>query len=76
MIASVSNVAESMSQSALKDWQSNKVIGSLTHGSVAPETFMSDFPTILQVYAGTRDVELASNATQQIAINDGIIAAK
>ncbi len=64
------------SQSALADWAKDTVVGSLTHGAAAPESFTTDFSTVLQVFGGTRDVELASNAAQQLAINAGIIASK
>jgi glucose/mannose transport system substrate-binding protein len=60
------------SQSALADWKTNKIVGSLTHGAVAPEAFSSQFSTVLDVFIGTRDATLASNASQQLAIDAGI----
>ena len=60
------------SQSALADWKSNKIVGSLTHGAVAPEAFSSQFSTVLDVFIGTRDATLASNASEQLAKDAGI----
>jgi glucose/mannose transport system substrate-binding protein len=62
------------SQSALADWAKDTIVGSLTHGAAAPESFTSTFTTVLEVYGSTRDVELASNASQQLAIDSGIIS--
>jgi glucose/mannose transport system substrate-binding protein len=60
------------SQSALADWKKDKIVGSLTHGAVAPEAFSSQFSTVLDVFIGTRDATLAANASQQLAIDAGI----
>lgn len=63
-------------QDAAKDWISNKIVASLTHGAAAPESFTSTFSTVIEVFVGTRDVETASNASQQLAMDAGIISSK
>ena len=54
-------------QSAAADWAKDKIVGSLAHGAAAPEAFSSTFTTILEVFGGTRDVELASAASDALA---------
>jgi glucose/mannose transport system substrate-binding protein len=60
------------SQSAAADWQSNVVVGSLAHGAVAPESFSSEFATVMEIYLGSRNGMSASNAAQAIANQAGI----
>lgn len=60
------------SQGAADDWQKDKVVPSLWHGAAAPDSFKNDFATVLQVFNATRDVDLATTASQQIAINAGM----
>jgi glucose/mannose transport system substrate-binding protein len=55
------------SQSAAKDWKSNTIAGSLVHGVVAPEAFMSQFGTIMDIYLAAKDSRAAANAAQAIA---------
>jgi glucose/mannose transport system substrate-binding protein len=54
-------------QSAQKDWKTNKVVGSLVHGAVAPEAFASQFGTVMEIYLGGKDARAAANAAQAIA---------
>ncbi len=54
-------------QSAAADWQSDKVVGSLIHGAVAKEAFMSQFGTILEIYLSTGSADAAANAANAIA---------
>jgi len=54
-------------QSAAKDWKSNRVVGSLAHGAVAPESFASQFGTVMEIYLGGKNAQAAANAAQAIA---------
>jgi glucose/mannose transport system substrate-binding protein len=59
-------------QSAAADWQSNTVVGSLAHGAVAPESFSSEFATVMEIFLNSRSGQAASNAAQAIANQAGI----
>ncbi|MBN2303034.1 MAG: carbohydrate ABC transporter substrate-binding protein [Anaerolineae bacterium] len=59
-------------QSAAADWQMDAVVGSLAHGAVAPESFSSEFATVMEIYLGSRNGMSASNAAQAIANQAGI----
>jgi glucose/mannose transport system substrate-binding protein len=54
-------------QSAAKDWKTNKVVGSLVHGAVAPESFGSQFGTVMEIYLASKNAQAAANAAQAIA---------
>ncbi|GIW33542.1 ABC transporter substrate-binding protein [Meiothermus sp.] len=54
-------------QSAMRDWRNNRIVGSLVHGAVAPESFMSQFGTVMEIYLSGRNAQAASNAAQAIA---------
>ena len=54
-------------QSAAKDWKSDKVVGSLVHGAVAPESFGSQFGTVMEIYLKGNSAKAASSAAQAIA---------
>lgn len=54
-------------QSAMRDWRSNRIVGSLVHGAVAPESFMSQFGTVMEIYLSGRNAQAAANAAQAIA---------
>jgi glucose/mannose transport system substrate-binding protein len=54
-------------QSAAKDWKSNKIVGSLVHGAVAPEAFGSQFGTVMEIYLASQNAKAAANAAQAIA---------
>jgi glucose/mannose transport system substrate-binding protein len=43
-------------QSAMDDWASNTVVGSLTHGVVANDSWKSEIDTALGLFLGTKDV--------------------
>ncbi|PZA07848.1 MULTISPECIES: ABC transporter substrate-binding protein [unclassified Meiothermus] len=60
------------SQSAMKDWKTNKIVGSLVHGAVAPESFMSQFGTVMEIYLNSKNAQAAANAAQAIATQVGI----
>ncbi|HEX7625053.1 MAG TPA: hypothetical protein VF400_15855, partial [Anaeromyxobacteraceae bacterium] len=59
-------------QSAAKDWKSDKVVGSLAHGAVAPESFASQFGTVMEIYLGGKNALAAANAAQAIADQVGL----
>lgn len=54
-------------QSAARDWRSNRIVGSLVHGAVAPESFMSQFGTVIEIFLAGKDSRAAANAAQAIA---------
>jgi glucose/mannose transport system substrate-binding protein len=55
------------SQSAAKDWKSNKIVGSMHHGAVAPESFTSQFGDVMAIFLAAKDSKAAANAAQAIA---------
>ena len=59
-------------QSAAKDWKSNKVVGSLAHGAVAPESFSSQFGTVMEIYLGGKNPKAGASAAQAIADQVGL----
>ncbi|MEX2540211.1 MAG: ABC transporter substrate-binding protein [Trueperaceae bacterium] len=54
-------------QSAADDYQSDTKVGSLAHGTVANETFMSEFATVMDAYTGTRDARQAAAMSSDLA---------
>lgn len=59
-------------QSAAKDWKSNKIVGSLVHGAVAPESFGSQFGSVMEIYLASKNAKAASTAAQTIATQVGL----
>ncbi len=59
-------------QSAAADWKTNDVVGSLAHGAVAPESFSSEFATVMEIFLNSRNASAAANAAQAIANQAGI----
>ncbi|MBX3080487.1 MAG: extracellular solute-binding protein [Anaerolineae bacterium] len=62
------------SQSAAADWKSNVIVGSLTHGAIAPESFTGKSPDLLVAFAQSGDVDATTAAFQELA--DSTTAAK
>ncbi len=60
------------SQSAAKDWKADRIAGSLVHGVVAPESFMSQFGTVMDIYLAAKDSKAAASAAQAIADQVGL----
>jgi len=60
------------SQSAAKDWKANRIVGSLAHGAVAPESFGSQFGTVMEIYLSGMNAQAAANAAQAIADQVGL----
>ena len=59
-------------QSAAKDWKANKVVGSLAHGAVAPESFSSQFGTVMEIFLNGKNPKAAASAAQAIADQVGL----
>ncbi len=59
-------------QSAAKDWKGNTVVGSLVHGAVAPESFGSQFGTVMEIYLNGRSAQAAASAAAAIAEQVGL----
>jgi len=59
-------------RSAAEDWKSNTIVGSLAHGAVAPESFSSNFATVMEIFLSSRNGQQASNAAQAVALQSGI----
>ena len=60
-------------QSVARDWQTNRIVGSLQHGVVANERFMNDFATtVMEMFLTTRDPVITSNAAHAVALQAGI----
>jgi len=49
-------------QSAMADWATNVVVGSLAHGVVANDTWKNDINTALGLFLGTKDVKAFQDA--------------
>lgn len=60
------------SKSAAADWKANKIVGSLVHGAVAPESFNSQFGTVMDIYLSSHNATSAANAAQAIADQVGL----
>ena len=60
------------SQSAAKDWRSDRIAASLVHGAAAPESFTSQFGTIMDIFLAAKDSRAAANAAQAIADQTGL----
>ncbi|HEQ71729.1 MAG TPA: carbohydrate ABC transporter substrate-binding protein [Spirochaetia bacterium] len=55
------------SQSAAKDLQSNRVVGSLMHGVVANEGFMNDFQKVMEGFLTNKDADRAARSASDLA---------
>jgi len=59
-------------QSAAENYQKDRQVGSLAHGAVANETFMSEFANVMQTYLSSGSAEEAAGAAQALAEETGI----
>lgn len=59
-------------RSAAEDYQQDVKVGSLAHGAVANETFMSEFATVMDGFVGSRDAQQAAASAAQLAAETGI----
>jgi len=60
------------SKSAAADWKKNKIVGSMTHGAVAPESFTSAFGAVIDQFVASKNAQAAAAAAQQLADKAGI----
>lgn len=59
-------------QSAAEDYGNDVHVGSLVHGAVAKEAFMSEFATVMEIFLGSRSADAAANAAQAVANQVGL----
>ena len=59
-------------QSAAADFASDRQVGSLQHGTVANENFMSTFAQVMEILLDTGSAEAAANAAQALALQTGV----
>jgi len=59
-------------RSAANDWRTNRIVGSLVHGTVAKEAFMSEFATVMGIFLTSRNPRAAASAAQAIADQVGL----
>ncbi|MDZ7705288.1 MAG: ABC transporter substrate-binding protein [Trueperaceae bacterium] len=59
-------------QATSEDYRNNVKVGSLVHGAVAREAFMSEFATALEIYLSSGNSAQAASAAQAIANQTGI----
>ena len=59
-------------QSAAEDYQADTKVGSLVHGAVANETFMSEFATVMETYLSDQNAEAAAGLAQELAAQSGV----
>ncbi|KQR08694.1 ABC transporter substrate-binding protein [Deinococcus sp. Leaf326] len=60
------------SKSAAADWKKNKIVGSMAHGAVAPESFTSAFGAVIDQFVASKNAQGAAAAAQQLADKAGI----
>ncbi|AFD24894.1 ABC transporter substrate-binding protein [Deinococcus gobiensis] len=60
------------SKSAATDWKNSRIVGSMAHGAVAPESFTSAFGAIIDQFVAGKDSKGAAAASQQLADKAGI----
>jgi len=54
-------------RSAAKDWRESRIVGSMAHGVVASEYFVSQFAEVMRIFVATKDPRAAASAAQAIA---------
>ncbi|MDZ7708140.1 MAG: ABC transporter substrate-binding protein [Trueperaceae bacterium] len=59
-------------RSAAEDYANDVQVGSLVHGAVAKEGFMSEFATVMEIFLNSGSGEAASNAAQAVANQVGL----
>ena len=66
------SIYNAYSKSAYEDYTNDRQVGSLVHGAVANETFMSEFANVLEGYLSSGDAAQAGAAAQELATRTGI----
>lgn len=59
-------------QSAAEDYLNDETVGSLAHGVVAKEAFMSEFASAVEIFLSSGNPEQAANAAEAIANQTGL----
>ncbi|MEX2503191.1 MAG: ABC transporter substrate-binding protein [Trueperaceae bacterium] len=59
-------------QSAFQDYSHDRQVGSLVHGTVAKESFMSEFATVIEIYQDSGSAVAAANAAEAVAGQTGL----
>jgi glucose/mannose transport system substrate-binding protein len=59
-------------QAAAEDYLNDTKVGSLVHGTVANETFMSEFAAVMDEFSGSRDAQRAAEMASALAEQTGI----
>ncbi|QFP75981.1 ABC transporter substrate-binding protein [Deinococcus sp. AJ005] len=59
------------SKSAATDWKNSKIVGSMTHGAVAPESFTSAFGAVIDQFVSSKNSAGAAAAAQALAVRAG-----
>ncbi len=62
-------------QDAYQDWTTNTIVGSLTHGAVAPPDFSNGFSNIITTFTADRDSAAATAAADALAQANDMVAA-
>lgn len=60
------------SRAAANDWKTNRIVGSLAHGAVAPESFASQFGTVMEIFLSGHNAQAAASAARAIADQTGL----
>ena len=58
-------------QSAMEDWSSNVVVGSLTHGVVANDSWKSEIDTALGLLVAAQDIDAFQSALVAACASSG-----
>lgn len=59
-------------QSAMKDWSSNTIVPSVTHGAAAVEKWATEYKDVLTTFATRGDVSAAQKALQQACMDNAV----
>jgi glucose/mannose transport system substrate-binding protein len=70
-VAAAPELYDAYLQSAAADWTSHRLVGSMTHGVVANERFMSDFNSVMSIFLDTRSAQAAASAMEAVCIQAG-----
>ncbi|KQR01022.1 ABC transporter substrate-binding protein [Deinococcus sp. Leaf326] len=60
------------SRSAAADWKKDRIVGSMAHGAVAPESFTSAFGAVIDQFVASKNAQSAAAAAQQLADKAGL----
>ncbi|MCH3918711.1 MAG: ABC transporter substrate-binding protein [Spirochaetia bacterium] len=60
------------SKSAAHDFANDRIVGSLAHGVVAPESFLNDFSPVIEQFMSNKNAQQAAAACAELAEADGM----